>query len=133
MPAAIPRQCRQHTCAATTTARNGYCEAHQALASGWMDERRGSSTERGYGGRWRKLRDRIMRRDKALCQPCMGKGRVMPAVAVDHIVPKAEGGTDADENLQAICEPCHKLKTENESKRARANRRDRGRGQNFSA
>ena len=51
----------------------------------------------------------------------------MPAVAVDHIVPKAEGGTDADENLQAICKACHKLKTENESKRAR----DRGRGQKY--
>jgi len=72
-----------------------------------------------------------MRRDKALCQPCLGKGRVMPAVAVDHIVPKAEGGTDADENLQAICKPCHKLKTENESKRARAGRRAGGRGRNF--
>lgn len=68
-----------------------------------------------------------MRRDKYLCQPCMNSDRVMPAVAVDHIVPKAEGGTDADENLQAICKPCHKWKTENESKRARA----RGRGQKF--
>lgn len=127
MPAAIPRQCRLHTCSATTTARNGYCDAHQALASGWMDERRGSSTERGYGGQWRKRRERIMRRDKALCQPCRKGGSVMPAVAVDHIVPKAEGGTDADENLQAICKRCHKLKTENESKRARGV----GRGQNF--
>lgn len=74
-----------------------------------------------------------MRRDKYLCQPCLSKGRVMPAIAVDHIVPRAEGGTDGDENLQAICKTCHKLKTENESKRARANRRGRGRGQNFSA
>ena len=74
-----------------------------------------------------------MRRDKWLCQPCLAKDRVMPAVAVDHIVPKAEGGTDADGNLQAICKPCHKLKTENESKRARAKLRARGRGQNFPA
>ncbi|WP_286801395.1 HNH endonuclease [Marinobacter sp. UBA2498] len=74
-----------------------------------------------------------MRRDKGLCQPCLATGRVMPAVAVDHIVPKAEGGTDSDENLQAICKSCHKLKTENESKRARAKRRGRGQGQNFSA
>lgn len=128
MPSAIPRQCRLHTCAATTTARNGYCDAHQALASGWMDQRRGSSTERGYGGQWRKRRERIMGRDKYLCQPCWARHRVMPAVAVDHIVPKAEGGTDADDNLQAICKTCHKLKTENESRRARA----RGRGQNIS-
>ena len=127
MPPRIPRQCRLHTCAATTTARNGYCDAHQALASGWTAEDRGSSTDRGYGWDWRKRRDRIMRKHKYLCQPCLAKDRVMPAVAVDHIVPKAEGGTDADENLQAICKPCHKLKTESESKRAR----DRGRGQKY--
>lgn len=101
------------------------------MATGWNAEGRGSSTERGYGGRWRKLRDRIMRRDKGLCQPCLAVGRVMPAVAVDHIVPKAEGGTDADENLQAICKACHKRKTENESRRARTNLRAGGRGQKF--
>lgn len=53
----------------------------------------------------------------------------MPAVAVDHIVPKAEGGNDDPENLQAICKRCHKLKTEMESKRARAG----GGGQKFRA
>jgi len=127
MPAAIPRQCRQHTCPATTTARNGYCDAHQAQASGWMDERRGSSTERGYGGDWKKTRERIMRRDKGLCQPCIRKDRVMPAKAVDHIIPKAEGGTNDDENLEAICKPCHKAKTQAESLRARGV----GRGPDF--
>lgn len=52
----------------------------------------------------------------------------MPAVAVDHIVPKAEGGTDEDENLQAICKRCHKLKTEAESLRARREGRGRKSG-----
>ncbi|AYP29032.1 HNH endonuclease [Marinobacter phage AS1] len=127
MPQAIPRPCRTGICSAVTTNRNGYCEEHQAKASGWLNQDRGSSSQRGYGGRWKRIRVRIMRRDKALCQPCMAEGKVMPAVAVDHIVPKAEGGTDADENLQAICKRCHKLKTEEESRRAR------GRGPNFQA
>lgn len=68
-----------------------------------------------------------MERDKALCQPCLQEDRVMPAVAVDHILAKAEGGTDEEQNLQAICKRCHKLKTEMESKRARAG----GGGQKF--
>jgi 5-methylcytosine-specific restriction protein A len=35
----------------------------------------------------------------------------MIANQVDHITPKANGGTDNAENLEAICEPCHKAKT----------------------
>jgi 5-methylcytosine-specific restriction protein A len=36
------------------------------------------------------------------------------ATEVDHIVPKSQGGTDDDDNLQAICSPCHKTKTGSE-------------------
>ncbi|WP_425610863.1 HNH endonuclease [Xanthomonas albilineans] len=35
-----------------------------------------------------------MQRDQGLCQPCKQSGRLTPAVAVDHIVPKSQGGTD---------------------------------------
>ncbi|ERS12017.1 DNAse [Marinobacter sp. EN3] len=116
-------------CPETTSEANGYCLKHQAKASGWVSPTRGSSTQRGYGGRWRRLRLQILERDKGLCQICLPEGKVMPAVAVDHIVPKAEGGNDDPENLQAICKRCHKLKTEMESKRARAG----GGGQKFRA
>lgn len=30
---------------------------------------------------------------------------------VDHIVPKAKGGADQLDNLQALCAPCHAHKT----------------------
>ncbi|EHS1339913.1 HNH endonuclease, partial [Escherichia coli] len=36
------------------------------------------------------------------------------AKTVDHIIPKAHGGTDADCNLQSLCWPCHKAKTARE-------------------
>jgi 5-methylcytosine-specific restriction protein A len=34
---------------------------------------------------------------------------------VDHIVNRARGGLDDEENLQALCIPCHKQKTAAES------------------
>lgn len=70
-----------------------------------------SRHERGYGRDWTKLRLRILARDLHLCQPCKRKGRATPATQVDHIVPKAKGGTDDEGNLQAICGPCHVAKT----------------------
>ncbi|WP_232325173.1 HNH endonuclease [Microbulbifer agarilyticus] len=60
-----------------------------------------------------------MLRDRHLCQPCERENRITPAKAVDHIIPKFEGGTDADSNLEAICDPCHRKKTQQESIRAR--------------
>lgn len=65
---------------------------------------------RGYGSEWSKLRLRILKRDSYLCQPCLRKGKVTPAREVDHIKPKAKGGTDEADNLQAICGPCHRQK-----------------------
>jgi 5-methylcytosine-specific restriction endonuclease McrA len=38
---------------------------------------------------------------------------------VDHITPKAEGGTDDHDNLQSICTECHDAKTQAEAQRAR--------------
>lgn len=79
------------------------------------DSRRGSRQSRGYGAAWEALRKRILSRDKGLCQVCQASGRISIAREVDHKVPKAQGGTDDDSNLQAICTPCHKAKTAREA------------------
>ena len=39
------------------------------------------------------------------------RGELVPATEVDHIVPKARGGPDAWDNLQALCKSCHSRKT----------------------
>lgn len=57
---------------------------------------------------------RVLKRDKGLCQLCLRAGVVREAKTVDHIIPKAHGGTDADSNLQSLCWPCHKAKTARE-------------------
>ena len=88
-----------------------------APKGGWSDARRGSSTDRGYGWAWDKLRRQVLRRDAGLCQPCMRRGHVTPNCrTVDHIVNKARGGGDNESNCQTICEPCHKAKTAAESR-----------------
>jgi 5-methylcytosine-specific restriction enzyme A len=76
----------------------------------WHHKRK-SRHERGYGTAWEKVRDEALKRDKRLCQPCLKNGRVTSANAVDHIEPKAKGGTDDLANLQSICRSCHLDKT----------------------
>ena len=90
-----------------------------AKTQGWAAQHTTSSTSRGYGWAWQKARERVLLRDCGLCVPCREQGRTTPAQAVDHIVPKFEGGGDDDLNLQAICDACHVVKTADESKRAR--------------
>lgn len=76
---------------------------------------RTSRHQRGYGTHWDKTRKRILGRDKYLCQPCLRASMITPASQVDHIKPKAQGGTDDEDNLQSICKSCHDLKTIKES------------------
>lgn len=81
----------------------------------WSKE---SSSSRGYGPRWRKLRLVILRRDKYLCQcaECAKRLVPLPATEVNHKVPKAEarrlGWTeeqiDHPSNLEAVNTDCHK-------------------------
>ena len=52
-----------------------------------------------------------------LCKQCLRQGTLTPLAvrprdhAVDHITPKAKGGTDDDDNLQSLCTACHDAKT----------------------
>lgn len=116
MPMRAPRPCRAQMCRGTTTASHGYCQEHAHLSSGWNKPGRATAQKRGYGHDWKKRRDAAMVRDDWLCQPCKRKGRLTPAVEVDHVIPKSQGGTDDDDNLQAICDPCHKAKTAREAR-----------------
>lgn len=83
----------------------------------------------GRGGRpWRRKRDEVLRRDGYLCKcdDCVAENRLLIAHEVDHIVPKAEGGTDDPSNLRAINRDCHRAKSAKERARG-ANRSHSGR------
>jgi 5-methylcytosine-specific restriction protein A len=44
----------------------------------------------------------------------MAEGRITIATTVDHIRPKARGGTDATSNLQACCDRHQRMKAARE-------------------
>ncbi|AIP21542.1 HNH endonuclease family protein [Burkholderia pseudomallei MSHR5855] len=109
------RPCKHRGCNALVPGGMSHCAVHAKEISNWKpDAVRGNRHARGYGTAWDKIRQRILRRDSGLCQPCLQAGRVTPATAVDHVISKARGGTDRDENLQAICRDCHATKTARE-------------------
>jgi len=113
MPPRTPRPCRHNGCTGLTNDRNGYCEQHRNTK--WEAHQGGrSSSQRGYGSAWQRLRKTIVARDKGLCQACRRDDRAVQGKDVDHIIAKANGGTDDPSNLELLCAPCHRSKTANE-------------------
>ena len=97
MPVAAPKSCK--TCGAVVRDGGSRCELHKVRDGTFADRRRGTRHERGYGTEWDKLRPQVLARDAGLCQVCLIDGLVTISNIVDHIIPKAEGGTDDMVNL----------------------------------
>lgn len=110
MPKMPPKPCNGPRCKAMAT-KGGYCDEHQPIVIPWKSSVGKSAKERGYGSAWTKIRNTVRKRDKWLCQECLRKGIVTKGSDVDHILNKARGGTDAMNNLELLCKPCHKAKT----------------------
>jgi 5-methylcytosine-specific restriction enzyme A len=75
--------------------------------------------ERTTTARHRRQRLRILERDDYRCQlrrpGCLGVANEM-----DHIIAVARGGSDDDDNQQAVCHPCHVSKTDDDRAAKRA-------------
>lgn len=99
------RPCSRAGCGALTD--GAYCDAHRVEHAPipWRTTQ-GSSTSRGYGAGWRRLRKMVLARDP-FCVLC-GK---RPSEHVDHIRAKAAGGDDSMGNLRGLCQGCHMRKT----------------------
>lgn len=46
-----------------------------------------------------------------LCRDCLTNGKVTASYTPDHITPLALGGTDTDDNIRCLCQPCHEKRT----------------------
>lgn len=64
--------------------------------------KRSALTDKGSTSQWRKIRQRILRRDQYVCQLCGAE-----ATTVDHIIPRRLQGGDSPENLQSLCAHCN--------------------------
>ena len=71
-----------------------------------------AATRRSLGDTWMAIRAKALARDRGLCQVCAASGRLRLASEVDHVIELADGGTDAMGNLQSICGPCHRAKSD---------------------
>ena len=70
--------------------------------------------ERFYTTRaWKKCRAAVLSEHGGLCQICLGKGLIVPAVHVHHVKPITPDNLDDptitldSSNLMALCEECH--------------------------
>ena len=67
--------------------------------------------------RKQKHKRALLQKSGAACQIC---GAPTPAegLTLDHILPKAHGGTNARRNLQLACRPCNEAKADRAPVRA---------------
>ena len=113
MPRRPPRPCQHPGCGVLVHGAEGSrCDKHEQQQQREQDQRRGSSTARGYGADWQRLRRRKLMADP-LCEGCKPSGRATLAVEVDHkirITERPDLRLDWD-NLQSLCQPCHAAKS----------------------
>jgi len=133
MPTAAAKPCGSPVCGVLVRDGSGYCAKHKRqvrrVEQKRVDERRESSTKRGYGYKWQKARAGHLR-SHPLCEDHLALGQYVQATVVDHKVPhrlgEAQASGDADRiaaaqklfwdrgNWQSQCKTCHDRKTASE-------------------
>lgn len=98
-------------CSATFTTRNAqriYCSSKCSGRATRQRQRKGGTRIKNVFDRIATIRWRIFNRDDFRCQYC-GKTAIEDHVKLhlDHIKPRADGGTDDIDNLVTACEKCN--------------------------
>jgi len=117
MPRALLKRCAFRGCPNTT--RQRFCEEHAPIARRYYDQRRGSTTERGYDAAWERVAEHRRNLDYGLCQRCLTKDLVTASQIVDHIVPiyvRPDWRLEIM-NTQVLCFDCHTVKTSEDTRR----------------
>jgi len=107
LPTRSARPCAEHGCNELVY-QGSRCDKHRLLRP---PDTRPSAAERGYGWDWKtKVRDPFLKEHPWCTNPFGLHGVRLPAVMVDHKVPKKQGGADDWLNLQGLCKRCDNKK-----------------------
>ena len=105
MPRKPKKPCKYPGCPRLTD--GSYCEEHKHLVDKVYEMYgRDRESRKRYGYKWRKIRVRFLHAHP-LCEMCQREGRLTEATEVHHILPLGHGGTNREDNLMALCKPCH--------------------------
>jgi 5-methylcytosine-specific restriction protein A len=106
------KPCAYPGCKNMTSGR--YCEEHtKAEAKRYNKYDRDPGSGRRYGRTWKQIRSAFLA-SHPLCEMCIAEGRLTPATLVHHKRKLTDGGTNDEDNLQALCLECHsRLHAEN--------------------
>ena len=105
MPYKPAKPCSHPGCPKLVAGR--FCEEHAAQSNReYNQHHRRPGSNKIYGGRWRTIRNLYIAKHP-LCEECLAAGRHVRADEVHHIIPVAQGGVHAEENLMALCRSCH--------------------------
>lgn len=105
MPKQPRRPCGFPGCPNLTDGR--FCEEHAKQENRRYERyQRDPATKRRYGRAWQLIRDRYAAAHP-FCEECYKRGVLTPTEEIHHIVPLSHGGTHAEDNLMALCKPCH--------------------------
>ena len=108
MPQLPLRPCSYSGC--NNLSRQSYCPDHIKIhEQEVIESKHGGWSGIPYGHAWDVLSKNI-RSKEPVCRSC----GIRAAQCVDHIVPKSQGGKDNIENLQPLCNDCHKTKSDAE-------------------
>jgi len=85
-----------------------------------MLEAKAGATEMERGRAWMAKRQRVALAHGYQCATCR-RAWISYRDQIDHRIPREQGGSNDESNLQPLCNECHKAKTDGEAK-ARAGR-----------
>ncbi len=105
MPRRPKHPCGYPGCPELTFSR--YCPEHtKEMNKRYEMYERNKETTRRYSGSWKKIR-KAYAASHPWCEECLKAGRYTPTEHIHHRLPLSAGGSNNEENLEAVCKSCH--------------------------
>jgi 5-methylcytosine-specific restriction enzyme A len=92
-----------------TPTRGTRCPPCSAVRARARDVIRGNRHQRGYDSTWTRTAARTIASARQ-CVDCGTAGSRDNPLSADHVIPKAQGGTDDPSNLAVRCRRCNSAK-----------------------